>query len=312
MAITLPTGVYRNESRFHTLTDGFARSLVLLAIVAPFLAVIYAAFQLWDKGIGWHQLLLLFGTYIPIAWLGVTLGLHRYFTHRGFKATPFIYVLLVFLAEVAVQGPIRKWVAEHNRHHKLSDGPGDPHSPKKFSDRSREQDSPMEQLRGLVWAHFGWLFSGERTDPAIYAKHLYKDRFIIFMDRLFPLWVVVSIGVPYLLWGWDGLIWGGLVRVFFVHHITWSINSVCHLWGERRYTDVNGGLDNSRNVPILGYPSGGESYHNNHHKFPSRIQHGTQKRDDPTYWIACGLERLHLISDLRRAPVEILPLQKAA
>jgi len=251
-----------------------------VVVVAPFVALLVAAHQLWDHGIGWKDIALLVGTYIPIS-LGVTVGFHRLLTHKSFHAHPIVKFVLLAWGSMAIEGNCIGWAADHLLHHQLSDQDGDPHSP----------------TAGFWHAHLGWLFDGQQADPDYYCPSLRKDPIIAFVDRTFPLWVVLSLAVPFLIGGWEGLLWGGLVRVFFVHHVTWSVNSVCHTWGSRPYETT----DRSHNNWLVGILGMGEGYHNNHHRWPRAAIHGMDRwQIDASAWVIQLLEKLRLATDVRR------------
>ncbi len=259
----------------------FTFKLIMLAVVVtPFLGLLFAIWQLWDRVVGWDDLLLLVGLYIPIS-LGVTAGFHRMLTHNSFVAhAPTKFALLV-LGSMAIEGSCIRWAADHRLHHQMSDKEGDPHSP----------------TEGLWHAHLGWLFAGKRADPAYFCAALRRDPIISFVDRTFFLWVALGLLIPFLIGGWQGLIWGGLVRVFFVHHVTWSVNSVCHTWGARPYATE----DRSRNNWIVGLLAMGEGYHNNHHRWPRAAIHGMDRwQFDASAWLIQVLEGLHLARNVCR------------
>jgi stearoyl-CoA desaturase (delta-9 desaturase) len=255
-----------------------------VVVVAPFLALLVAAHQLWGQGIGWTDLALLISTYIPIS-LGVTVGFHRLLTHKSFQTHPIVKFVLLVCGSMAIEGNCIGWAADHLLHHQLSDQDGDPHSP----------------TAGFWHAHLGWLFDGQRADQDFYCPSLRQDPIIAFVDRTFPLWVVLSLAIPFLIGGWHGLLWGGLVRVFFVHHVTWSVNSVCHTWGSRPYETS----DRSHNNWLAGILGMGEGYHNNHHRWPRAAIHGMDRwQFDASAWLIQLLEKLRLATDVRRIPWE--------
>jgi stearoyl-CoA desaturase (delta-9 desaturase) len=257
-----------------------SKALVGVVVVAPFVALLVAAHQLWDHGIGWKDVALLVGTYIPIS-LGVTVGFHRLLTHKSFQAHPIVKFVLLGCGSMAIEGNCIGWAADHLLHHQLSDQDGDPHSP----------------TAGFWHAHLGWLFDGQQADPDFYCPSLRKDPIIAFVDRTFPLWVVLSLAIPFAIGGWEGLLWGGLVRVFFVHHVTWSVNSVCHTWGSRPYATA----DRSHNNWLVGILGMGEGYHNNHHRWPRAAIHGMDRwQFDASAWLIQLLEKLRLATDVRR------------
>jgi stearoyl-CoA desaturase (delta-9 desaturase) len=217
------------------------------------------------------ELGLLLGMYILTA-LGITIGFHRLFSHRSFEAASATRFVLAALGSMAVQAPLMKWVAIHRRHHEHSDQPNDPHSPHGHG------GGVAGVLRGLWHAHIGWFFQPDPPNWPRYVKDLQRDGAVRVASALFPLWVAVGLLVPaglgwLLAGGWLGallgLLWGGLARIFLVHHITWSVNSVCHLWGSRPYP-----RDESRNNVVFGVLALGEGWHNNHHAFPTSARHG--------------------------------------
>lgn len=243
-----------------------------IAILLPFLGLIAAALLLWGWGFDWLHLGLLVGMYFMTG-LGITIGFHRLFTHRAFETTRPIKLLLAVLGCMAVQGPILRWVATHRRHHQHSDHADDPHSPHLHGHGVRGL------FRGLWHSHMGWMFRPDAPNLVRYVGDLVQDRLIRKISALFPLWAAVGLMIPTALGGlltqsWTGallgFIWGGLVRVFFVHHVTWSINSVCHLWGSRPFRCQ----DESRNNLLFGILAWGEGWHNNHHAFPTSARHG--------------------------------------
>jgi stearoyl-CoA desaturase (delta-9 desaturase) len=179
------------------------KTVLVTMVIIPFLATGVAVAQLWERAVSSRDLALLAGLYVPIA-LGVTVGFHRMLTHRSFRAHPAARLALLVLGSMALEGSAATWAAAHLRHHALADKPGDPHSP----------------LDGLVHAHVGWLFRSEDANPSVYYRHLARDPMVAFVDRTFAVWVVLSLVVPLAIGGWTGLLWGGLVRIFFIHHVT--------------------------------------------------------------------------------------------
>jgi len=244
----------------------------LLAVIVPFLGLVAAVVFLWGWGFSWVDLGLLLGMYILTA-VGITVGYHRLFTHRAFETTPVVQFLLGALGSMAVEGPLLKWVAMHRRHHQHSDKPDDPHSP------HHQGKGLLGLLRGAWHAHLGWVFDRDPPNLDRYVKDLRLSGLLRMVSRLFPVWVAVGLLLPAVLGGlltgtWTGalfgLLWGGLVRIFLVHHVTWSINSVCHLWGRRPYRSN----DQSRNNFVFGVLGLGEGWHNTHHAFPTSARHG--------------------------------------
>ena len=245
----------------------------LTAVLLPFAAFAAAVVLFWNSVVGWTDLAIFAGMYLATAF-AVTVGYHRLFTHRAFDAPRPVRYTLAVLGSMAVQGPILDWVADHRKHHAFTDEDGDPHSPHGHG------GGLTGALRGLWYAHMGWLFETQGTaTKRRYARDLLEDPGIRAISRAFPLLVLAGLLIPaalgFVLTGTvagalTGLLWGGLVRIFLVHHVTWSINSVCHFFGTRRYeTD-----DMSTNVFWLALPSLGESWHHNHHAFPTSARHG--------------------------------------
>ena len=256
------------------------KMVVLVVVVVPFLATALAVRLLWAHAVHWSDLALLGAMYSLVA-LGVTVGYHRMLTHRSFRPHPVVKFLLLVLGTMSIEGPALQWAATHVKHHALSDRDGDPHSP----------------LEGFFHAHIGWMFSSEEGDPAIYCRNLVNDRMVVFVSRTFLLWSVLAFVIPFAIGGWTGLLWGGLVRVFLTHHVTWSVNSVCHTFGKRDYDTT----DRSRNEWIVGLLGFGEGWHNNHHAFPRSAFHGLHwwqfDLSGYTIWM---LERLGLARDVYR------------
>jgi stearoyl-CoA desaturase (delta-9 desaturase) len=270
------------------------RLVNLVAVVLPFAGFGLAIALLWGWGFSWVHLGLLLGMYLLTA-LGITVGYHRLFTHRSFETSAVVRFVLAVLGSMAVQGSLRKWVALHRRHHQHSDEPGDPHSP-----HLHGRGIPG-LLRGLWHAHLGWVFKADPPDLDRYVKDLRQSRLLRVASALFPLWVVLGLLLPALLgglitWSWGGvllgLVWGGLARIFLVHHVTWSVNSVCHLWGGQPFQV---GADQSRNNFLFGVLALGEGWHNNHHAFPTSARHGLRWwQIDVSYWLIRVLAWLRL------------------
>lgn len=253
-----------------TVADGRKRLAHLFGLLAPLVGLVAAVVLLWERAVGATDLALLGGMYLATG-LGVTVGFHRLLTHRSFATYRPISYLLAALGSMALQGSLTDWVSDHRQHHANSDRRGDPHSP---------HLGEGSALRSLWHAHAGWLFHNQgRADKRRYSPDLLDDRGMRVIDRAFPALVVVSLALPFGL-GWaltgslrgglTGLLWGGLVRVFLFHHATFSVNSICHYYGGRRF----GTDDQSRNVFWLAPFSLGESWHHNHHAFPRSALHG--------------------------------------
>jgi stearoyl-CoA desaturase (delta-9 desaturase) len=242
-------------------------------VTVPLVGFAVAVVLLWARGFWWVDLGLLAGMYL-LTLLGITVGFHRLFTHRSFRAGRPVQLLLGVLGSMAFQGGLLGWVGRHRLHHRHSDRVGDPHSPHAHPRGTRSR------LRRFWYSHVGWGFAPAPPDLARYAGDLARSRLLRVVDTLFPLWAALGLLAPavigYACGGWPGaltgFLWGGLVRVLLVHHVTWSVNSVCHLWGSRPYP----GKDESRNNLVFGVLALGEGWHNNHHAFPTSARHGLE------------------------------------
>ena len=275
-----------------------ARLATLVAIIVPFLGLVTAIVFLWGWGFRWVELGLLLGMYVVTA-LGITVGFHRLFTHRAFETNPVIRFALAVFGSMAVQGSLRRWVAQHRRHHQHSDTEEDPHSP------HHQGEGVFGLVRGVWHAHLGWIFHPDPPNLLHYAKDLDQSRTLRTVSALFPVWVGLGLLIPAVLGGlltgtWSGaffgLLWGGLVRVCLAHHVTWSINSVCHLWGGQPYPTN----DHSRNNFLFGILALGEGWHNNHHAFPTSARHGLRWWQlDASYWVIRALALLGLAWNVR-------------
>jgi stearoyl-CoA desaturase (Delta-9 desaturase) len=241
-------------------------------VLVPFLALAAAVPALWGWGLSWTDVALS-AVFYSIGCLGITVGYHRYFTHGSFKADRALRIALAIAGSVAIQGPVVQWVADHRRHHAFSDRAGDPHSPWRYGDDLRAL------TKGMFHAHIGWLFDRRQTNPARYAPDLLKDEALHRTSRLFVLWAALGLFLPALIGGlvtmswmgaWTAFFWAGLVRVALLHHVTWSINSICHTIGSRPFA----ARDRSTNFWPLAILSAGESWHNLHHADPTCARHG--------------------------------------
>lgn len=281
----------------------------LAGIVLPVLGLLLAVALLWHRFVGATELSILLVGYV-LTGLGVTVGFHRLFTHRSFQTSRSMRYAFAVLGQMSVEGDVLTWVADHRKHHQFSDSEGDPHSP-----TAGFGNGVIESLKGLWHAHTGWLFSHVgRADREKYAKDLMADAGLRTIASLFLPIVLLSLALPALvgwlvLGGWyglvAGLVWGGAVRIFLLHHVTFSINSICHMWGRRRF--VSG--DESRNVWWLSWLSFGESWHNNHHAFPTSAFHGLRAWEiDPGGWTIRALEWVGLAWSV----VRIDPRRQAA
>jgi stearoyl-CoA desaturase (delta-9 desaturase) len=283
------------------------RNVNIAAVVVPFLGVLGGAVLLWRSFLGPRDLAVFAVMYVLSAF-GITVGFHRLLTHRAFQTKAWLRYTLAVLGSLSLQGPVIDWVADHRKHHTFTDEEGDPHSP---------HAGHGAGLRGMVvglWhAHVGWLFSTHgQASSRRFAPDLLEDRTMRRINKSFPLLALLSLLLPFLLGlalsggslvagGLSALLWGGLVRIFLVHHITWSINSICHFFGNRRFaTD-----DQSTNVFWLALPSLGEAWHHNHHAFPRSAFHGLRWWElDPSGWLILGLERVGLAWDVVKVTPE--------
>ena len=271
---------------------------LFIFVVLPFLALLAAIPVAWGWGIGWTDVALAVVFYL-VSSLGVTVGFHRYFTHGAFKANRGLKIALAIAGSLAVEGPVLRWVADHRRHHAFSDRDGDPHSPWRFG------ESLAGLTKGFWFAHLGWLFDTEQTNQDKYVPDLLADSDLARVDRQFPFWVAFSLLGPaalggLLTWSWTGAVtaffWATLVRICLLHHVTWSINSICHMVGERPYAS----RDRSANFWPLAILSMGESWHNSHHADPTCARHGVDRGQldisARTIWL---FERLGWATDVR-------------
>jgi stearoyl-CoA desaturase (delta-9 desaturase) len=293
-----------NVPAVHEMTR-IEKAVNLGAVVLPFVATLLAVILLWNRLISPVDLAIAAVMYLLTA-IGITVGFHRLLTHRSFQTSKPLEYAFAVLGSLAVQGPVISWVADHRKHHAHTDEEGDPHSP-----HVGRRDGVRGVLAGLWHAHAGWLMSTQgRAEWTRYAPDLSEDRGMRMISRRFVSLVILTLALPALA-GWlasgtlvgaaTGLLWGGLVRVFFVHHITWSVNSVCHYFGTRRFdTD-----DRSTNVFWLALPSLGESWHHNHHAFPRSAVHGLRRWElDPSALVIGALERVGLAWNVVRISAE--------
>jgi stearoyl-CoA desaturase (delta-9 desaturase) len=275
------------------------------AVALPFAATIAAAMLFWNRLVSPADLAIAVAMYVLTA-VGITVGFHRLLTHRSFQTSKPVEYLFAVLGSMAVQGPVISWVADHRKHHAHTDEDGDPHSPHVGHD-----DGIGGVLAGLWHAHTGWLMSTQgRAEWKRYAPDLYEDRGMRMVSRHFVAIFVAGLALPalagYLVSGtlagaMTGLLWGGLVRIFFVHHVTWSVNSVCHFLGSRRF-DTG---DRSTNVFWLALPSLGESWHHNHHAFPRSAVHGLRRWEiDASALIIVAMEKVGLARNVVRISPE--------
>ena len=282
------------------------RNVNIAAVLIPFLGTLTAAALLWGNYLRPRDVGI-FAVMYALSAIGVTVGFHRLLTHRAFQTHRWLRYLLAALGSLSVQGPVIDWVADHRKHHAYADEDGDPHSP-----HAGHGAGFAGMLRGLWHAHTGWLFRTHgQASSRRFAPDLLEDPGMRALNRAFPALALASLLLPFLLGlafgrgvlaaGLSALLWGGLVRIFLVHHITWSINSICHFFGRRRFvTD-----DHSTNVFWLALPSLGEAWHHNHHAFPRSAFHGLRWYElDPSGWLILALARAGLAWDVIRVSPE--------
>jgi stearoyl-CoA desaturase (delta-9 desaturase) len=282
------------------------RNANIAAVVLPFLGLIAAAVLLWNRLLGPLDLAIFAVLYLTTS-VGITVGFHRLLTHRAFQTKPWLRYTLAVLGSAALQGSVIDWVADHRKHHTFTDEEGDPHSP-----HTEHGSGISGMLRGLWHAHVGWLFTVHgQASSRRFARDLVEDPKMRRINRSFPWIALASLLLPALLGfilsggSWlaalSAYIWAGLVRIFLVHHITWSINSICHFFGSRRFPIE----DKSTNVFWLALPSLGEAWHHNHHAFPRSAFHGLRWYElDPSGWLILGLAKVGLAWDVVRVTPE--------
>jgi len=294
-------------------TSSASQIVTLLAVAVPPIGLLSAMGILW--GVAFHPLdLVLLAVLYVVCAFGTTIGFHRYFTHRGFQARTPVKAALAILGCMTMQGPLTQWVTDHRKHHALSDQDGDPHSP-----HAGHGDGAAAALKGFVHAHVGWLFTLKGMERGReYGRDLYEDRLVRAIDRLYLLWVVLTLGLPFLVgylvggsWerGVEAMVWGGLLRIFLYQHATFSVNSICHLFGRRAYRS----RDESRNNWLVALLVFGEGWHNNHHAFPSSARHGLDRFQlDVSWWVIRGMEKLGLVWDVKRPGSDQLARRRLA
>jgi stearoyl-CoA desaturase (Delta-9 desaturase) len=281
-------------------TSRISQVMTMVAVVVPPLGIVLAMGLLWGIAFHWVDVALFAALYVVCAF-GTTIGFHRYFTHRGFEARAPVKAALAILGCMTMQGPVTQWVTDHRKHHALSDKPGDPHSP-----HVGHGDGAWGAMRGFVHAHVGWMFSNMGMEQGReYGRDLYEDRLIRTIDRMYLLWVVLTLGLPFAIgyaiggtWqaGVEGLVWGGLIRIFAYQHATFSVNSICHMFGRQDYRS----RDEARNNWVVALLVFGEGWHNNHHAFPVSARHGLRRWQlDMSWWVIRGLEKLRLVWDVK-------------
>jgi stearoyl-CoA desaturase (delta-9 desaturase) len=291
------------------------KALNAIFIFLPMAALVAAIPFAWGWGLNWHDIVIA-AVFYWVSGLGITVGYHRYFTHASFKAKPGLRVALAIAGSMALEGPVVTWVADHRRHHKYSDKEGDPHSPWRYG------TSTKALAKGLWFSHVGWLFDSDQTSQEKFAPDLLADKSIGRVDSWFPGIVAVSLLGPAVIGGFwtsagifslhgaiEALFWAGFVRVTLLHHVTWSINSICHIWGKKDWES----RDRSRNVGWLAVASFGESWHNLHHADPTCARHGALKGQiDQSARVIQWFEKLGWASNVRWPNAERLAGKRPA
>jgi stearoyl-CoA desaturase (Delta-9 desaturase) len=285
----------------HTRASALERRITVVAVALPFLGFLTAIALLWGSGVTWLDVGILAVMYVAVGF-GVTIGFHRMLTHRAFDAKPWVRATFAILGSMSVQGAVIHWVADHRRHHAFTDEEGDPHSP-----HLHDADGVRGVLKGLWHSHMGWLFEGQRTSATRFAPDLKKDPVIRWVDKNFPLWALLGLAIPFVLGfalsggslfaGFTAFVWAGLVRVFLLHHATWSVNSICHMYGSKPFAIE----DESRDNWMVAMVSLGEGWHHSHHAFPTSARHCLRRfQPDPSYWVIRTLEKLGLVWNVKR------------
>jgi stearoyl-CoA desaturase (delta-9 desaturase) len=282
-------------------TSLLSQVVTVAAVVIPPFGLLSAMGLLW--GVAFHlvDLVLLVVLYLLTA-LGNAVGFHRYFTHKSFETGPVVKTALAVFGSMAMQGPITQWVTDHRKHHALSDKEGDPHSP-----HVGHGDGVLGTIRGFLHSHVGWLFTLKGMERGReYGKDLYEDRLVRTIDRFYIVWVMLTLGIPFVVGfavggsvarGLEAMVWGGLLRIFLYQHATFSVNSICHMFGRKDYRS----RDEARNNWLVAVLVLGEGWHNNHHAFPSSARHGLHRwQVDVSWWVIRGLEKLGLAWDVKR------------
>lgn len=303
--LALPPSVHDETPTLRGITIAPPRALfwqrfaMVLVTAIPLVGVVVGIVALWGWGITAVDLGLLLGFYV-FAGLGITVGFHRLFTHQSFKAPTAVRVFFAIAGSLAIQGSVLDWVATHRRHHAYSDRHGDPHSP-----HVDAEGGTVGLLQGLWYAHMGWLFSPDNTVHRAWAPDLQRDPIIARISRWFPWLVLASFLAPAVLGGLlsgsftgalTGFLWGGLVRIFLLHHVTWSINSICHVFGTRPFKSH----DEARNNVVMALLGFGEGWHNAHHAFPASARHGLRWWElDPSWLVIRSLKFFRLARDIK-------------
>jgi len=275
------------------------RRITLLLTVGPLAGTVAAISLLWGWGITGLDFALFLSFYAATG-IGITVGFHRLFTHRSFRALRPVKVLLAVFGSLALEGSVLQWCSTHRRHHAFADQYGDPHSP-----HLAQATGFLGVVLGLWHAHTGWLFGDDQSDPEEWTPDLVADRDIVRISNAFPWFGLVTFVLPPIIGGlvtWSiggavsAFLWGSLVRIFLLHHVTWSINSICHFYGREAYQ----ARDESKNVWSLSPFSFGESWHNNHHAFPWSARLGLKFwQVDAGWYVIRALRAFRLVRDVK-------------
>ena len=289
-----------------------SRAITLIAVVAPLLGLAAVISTLWGVAVRPVDLVL-FALFYVIPGLGITVGFHRYFTHKSFECGRVVKATLAVLGAMTTQGPVSQWVSDHRKHHAHSDKHGDPHSP-----HVGMGAGIAGALRGFWHSHVGWLFSTKGlVVKTKYGRDLVEDTMLRRIDTWYFVWVALGFAIPFavgyvlgdLRGGLEAMVWGGFVRIAIFQHVTWSVNSICHMFGRRDFD----ARDESRNNWLLALPSLGEAWHNNHHAFPSSAVHGLGRRQlDLSALVIRGLERTGLVWDVKVPDAASIERRRAA
>jgi stearoyl-CoA desaturase (delta-9 desaturase) len=273
------------------------KPLVFLIVFTPLVGLIIAINQ-WSEMQGID--IALFAIMYLLTGLGITVGFHRYFTHHSFQSKPWLRKTFLILGSMAGEGPLTYWVATHRHHHRFTDQEGDPHSP------ILGKNTLFGKIKGFLHAHMGWLLNSNKPERFhTYAIDIFRDKEILQIDNAYIIWLIAGLLIPAAIGGlwtlswmgvWMGFIWGGLVRMAVCQHITWGINSVCHIIGKKNHTTQN----NSRDNWVLGVLALGEGWHNSHHAFPTSARHGLKWwQFDISFYVIKLLEKLGLVWDVK-------------
>jgi len=285
--------------------------VALLTITVPAIGAAAAVYWAVTHGVSAVSVTVFAVLYL-LTTAGLTVGFHRLLTHRAFKPGPATKAALAILGMMAAQGPVLFWVASHRRHHAFSDTKDDCHSP------CMHGPGLKGRVKGLWHAHFGWMLKGQITNVPMFAKDLLQDPVVTALNRYYPFWVLLGIAIPAAIGaiapgGWpgaiEGVLWGGLFRIFFVHQITWGLNSLNHVFGYRRYA----GDDNSRNIAWLALITMGEGWHNNHHAYPGSAKFGHKWWElDVGFALILTLRALSLCTDVQYPSAQVLARKEIA